>query len=71
MGDITEVCAGRGDGTDCPNGETETLTDGVRCEECRHYWELDELEPSRRAVVDDGPTRPLEDPQETGPDTAA
>ncbi|CAK7288639.1 hypothetical protein SGPA1_80103 [Streptomyces misionensis JCM 4497] len=48
MGDTREVCAGRGDGTDCPNGEGEVLVDGVRCEECRHYWELDETEPERR-----------------------
>jgi hypothetical protein len=72
MGDIRErACAGRGDGTDCPNGEDETLVDGVRCEECQHHWGLDEHVPSRRAVVDDGLTRPMGDPQEVGPGTAA
>lgn len=65
------ACAGRGDGTDCPNGEDGVLVDGVRCEECRHYWELDELEPGRRVVVDEGLTRPTGDPREAGPGTAA
>lgn len=71
MGDTREACAGRGDGTDCPNGENEVLVDGVRCEECRHHYELDNLEPARRAVVDDGLTRPIGDPREAGPGTAA
>ncbi|CQR59261.1 sle1_094 (plasmid) [Streptomyces leeuwenhoekii] len=68
------LCAGRGDGSDCPNGEVLTVEDGaaeVRCEECRHYWELDETEPGRRPVVDDGLTRPLGDPREAGHGTAA
>lgn len=71
MGATRETCVGRGDGTDCPNGEDEVLVDGVRCEECRHHWELDATEPSRRAVVDDGLTRPLGDPREAGTGTAA
>ena len=71
MADAWEACAGRGDGTDCPNGETEVLIDGVRCEECLHYWELDETERGRRTVVEDGLTRPLGDPREAGPGTAA
>lgn len=72
MGDTRQqACVGRGDGTDCPNGETEVLVDGVRCEECRHHWDLDEHVPSRRAVVDDGLTRPIGDPREVGPGTAA
>jgi hypothetical protein len=71
MGDTWERCAGRGDGTDCPNGEDEVLVDGVRCEECRHYWELDETEPGRRAAVDDGLTQPIGDPREAGPGKAA
>jgi hypothetical protein len=65
------ACAGRGDGTDCPNGETEVLVDGVRCEECRHHWELDQTEPARRLVPEDGPTRPHGDPREAGSGTAA
>ncbi|MFR9794267.1 hypothetical protein ACL07V_37535 [Streptomyces sp. MB22_4] len=71
MGDIREACAGRGDGTDCPKGEDEVLVDGVRCEECRHHWELDELEPARRAATDLGMTRPAGDPREAGPGAAA
>lgn len=71
MGDTWEACAGRGDGTDCPNGEDQTLVDGVRCEECRHHYELDNLEPSRRPVEDVGLTRPMGDPREVGPGTAA
>jgi hypothetical protein len=67
MGDTrNEACAGRGDGTDCPNGETDVLVDGVRCEECRHHYELDQTEPGRRMVVDDGLTRPMGDPREAG-----
>jgi hypothetical protein len=72
MGDIRErACVGRGDGTDCPNGEDETLVDGVRCEECQHHYDLDSTEPSRRAAVDDGLTRPMGDPREAGHGTAA
>lgn len=71
MGDIREACAGRGDGTDCPNGEDEVLVDGVRCEECRHHWELDEAESERRADVDTGLTQPVGDPWEAGPGAAA
>ncbi|WP_191890049.1 hypothetical protein [Streptomyces griseoaurantiacus] len=65
------ACAGRGDGTDCPNGETDVLVDGVRCEECRHHWELDQTEPARRLVLEEGLTRPHGDPREAGPGTAA
>lgn len=71
MGDTWDVCAGRGDGTDCPNGEDEVLVDGIRCEECRHHWELDETVRGRRPVVDDGLTRPHGDPREAGPGAAA
>ncbi|WP_086732863.1 hypothetical protein [Streptomyces glaucescens] len=71
MGDTWERCEGRGDGTDCPNGEDEVLVDGVRCEECRHHWELDEAERSRRAAADDGLTRPMGDPGEVGKEDAA
>jgi hypothetical protein len=71
MGDTSERCAGRGDGTDCPNGEDEVLVDGVRCEECRHHWELDHLESGRRAVTDDGLTMPLGDLGEVGKEDAA
>jgi hypothetical protein len=66
MGATDDVCPGRGDGTDCPNGETEVLVDGVRCEECLHYWELDAAAPERRLVTDGGLTRPLGDPDEAG-----
>ncbi|WP_448318217.1 hypothetical protein [Streptomyces sp. CO7] len=52
MGDTwTQECAGRGDDTRCPHGETLTIDAGLdeyRCDDCRHHWELDELEPSRR-----------------------
>lgn len=66
MGDTREqACVGRGDGTDCPNGE-DAVTDGPRCEECQHHWELDATEPWRRPVGDDGLTRPMGDPQEAG-----
>ncbi|MEQ8145224.1 hypothetical protein [Streptomyces sp. OP7] len=73
MGDTTadRMCAGRGDGTACPNGETDVLVDGVRCEECLHYWELDETMPSRRSVEGVELTRPSGDHWEVGPDTAA
>jgi hypothetical protein len=71
MADVGEACVGRGDGTDCPNGEDRDLVDGVRCEECRHHYELDATEPGRRPVVDDGLTRPMGDPREVGPGTAA
>lgn len=72
MADTTEqACAGRGDGSDCPNGETEELVDGVRCEECQHHWELDETERGRRAAAEEGMTRPMGDPREAGHGTAA
>ncbi|MFJ7297635.1 hypothetical protein [Streptomyces collinus] len=64
MGDTR--CAGRGDGTDCPNGEDETLVDGARCEECQHHYGLDEAERARRPRMDDGLTRPMGDPDEAG-----
>ncbi|MET9188593.1 hypothetical protein [Streptomyces tendae] len=69
-----QACTGRGDGSDCPNGETEeagVLVDGVRCEECRHHYELDQTEPTRRLPLDEGLTRPNGDPREAGPGTAA
>lgn len=65
-----EVCAGRGDGTDCPNGE-DAVMDGPRCEECQHHWELDHTEPSRRTDPDDGMTRPTGEPGEVGKEDAA
>ncbi|MEU6818624.1 hypothetical protein [Streptomyces sp. NPDC046860] len=71
MADMREVCVGRGDGTDCPNGEDEVLVDGVRCEECRYQWELDETEPGRRLRAGEGLTRPVGEPWEAGPETAA
>ena len=71
MGETWEACVGRGDGTDCPNGEDEVLIDGIRCEECLHYWELDATDPERRLVTDDGLTRPHGEPREAGPGTAA
>ncbi|MEU2718271.1 hypothetical protein [Streptomyces sp. NPDC007205] len=72
MGDVREVCEGRGDGTDCPNGEVfEPGEAGPRCEECQHHWELDETEPARRAGEDAGLTRPMGDPREAGPGAAA
>ncbi|MFI5823407.1 hypothetical protein ACIA8I_30560 [Streptomyces rishiriensis] len=73
MGDVREVCEGRGDGTDCPNGEVfEPGETGPRCEECRHHWELDETEPERRAGEEAaGLTRPMGDPWEAGRGTAA
>lgn len=69
MGDTR--CVGRGDGTDCPNGEDQVLVDGVRCEECRQFWELDETVPGRRAVEDAELTRPMGDPREAGKESAA
>jgi len=73
MGDIGESrCVGRGDGTDCPNGEVfDTVAGGPRCEECQHHYELDAMEPARRLRVDDGLTRPLGDPGEAGHGSAA
>lgn len=41
---------GRGDGTDCPNGEDRALVDGGRCEECQYYWERDETESAQRTA---------------------
>ncbi|MFD7995478.1 hypothetical protein [Streptomyces mexicanus] len=64
MGEAENACAGRGDGTACLNGEDEVLIDGVRCEECLYYWELDATAPERRLVSDDGLTRPMGDPDE-------
>nr|BFD87311.1 hypothetical protein StreXyl84_67120 [Streptomyces sp. Xyl84] len=65
MEDAREACVGRGDGTDCPNGEVfEPDGTGPRCEECEHHWELDETERGRRPAVDDGLTRPNGDPDE-------
>jgi hypothetical protein len=72
MGDGEEACAGRGDGTDCPNGEVlDVRKDGPRCEECRYHWELDETEPGRRAQDDEGPTRPWDAADDTDHGSAA
>lgn len=54
-----------------PEGEDEVLVDGVRCEDCLHYWELDATAPERRLVTDDGLTRPTGAPWEARPGTAA
>jgi hypothetical protein len=68
MGDTGNTrCVGRGDGTDCPNGEDlDTGAEGPRCEECQHHYERDTTEPGRRPMVDDGLTRPMGDPDEAG-----
>jgi hypothetical protein len=70
MGDTWEQeCVGRGDGSDCPYGAVLTIDAGIpeyRCDDCRHHWGLDDLEPGRRPVEDDGLTRPLGDPDEAG-----
>lgn len=66
-------CVGRGDGP-CPYGAVLTIDAGIveyRCDDCRHYWELDETEPGRRVVDDDGLTRPMGDPREAGQGSAA
>ncbi|PTH84391.1 hypothetical protein C9J60_31765 [Streptomyces sp. A244] len=69
MGDTGEAeCVGRGDGR-CPQGAVLTIDAGIgeyRCDDCRHYWGLDETEPGRRPEADDGPTRPWGDPDEAG-----
>jgi len=70
MGDTgwEQECAGRGDGR-CPKGEVLTIDAGIpeyRCDDCRHYYRLDDTEPGRRAAEDDGLTRPLGDPGENG-----
>ncbi|MGW3991217.1 hypothetical protein [Streptomyces sp. NPDC004830] len=67
-----EACAGRGDGTDCPNGEVlDVRAEGPRCEECRHHWELDSTEPGRRAGDYEESPRPPGPPEEAGHDSAA
>lgn len=72
MGTFREACVGRGDGTDCPNGEFfDDVADGPRCEECRHHWELDETEQGRRPRVDGELTEAAGDPGEAGPGAAA
>jgi len=75
MGDTWEQeCAGRGDGSGCPHGEVLTIDVGVpvyRCDDCQHYWELDETEPGRRTGAEDSLTWPLGDPGEAGKGTAA
>jgi len=74
MGDTREQeCAGRGDGR-CPGEKTgvpEVGSPVFRCVDCWDYWDLDATEPGRRPVVDDGLTRPMGDPREAGPGTAA
>ena len=75
MGDTYEQeCAGRGDDSRCPYGAVLTINAGIpvwRCDDCRGYWELDETEPGRRTAADDKLTRPMGDPREAGPGTAA
>jgi hypothetical protein len=72
MGVGGEAGEGRGDGTDCPNGEVHDVeADAPRCEECRPHWELDGTEPERRVVEDEGPTRPSGAPGEAGHGSAA
>ncbi|MFH8974306.1 hypothetical protein [Streptomyces sp. NPDC017890] len=70
MGDAEELeCAGHEDGSGCPYGVVLVIDARVveyRCDDCRHYWELDETEPGRRARQDDAPTRPMGDPGEAG-----
>jgi hypothetical protein len=69
MGDTRDLeCVGRGDGRACPHGAVlvDVEVPVYRCDDCRHYYELDETEPGRRPVVDDGLTRPLGDPDEAG-----
>ncbi|WP_217236268.1 hypothetical protein [Streptomyces sp. AC555_RSS877] len=69
MGDTGELeCLGRGDGNACPEGAVliGVQVPEYRCDECRHYWELDETEPGRRVKEDDGLTRPMGDPGEAG-----
>ncbi|MEU9337205.1 hypothetical protein AB0D49_29275 [Streptomyces sp. NPDC048290] len=69
-----QECAGRGDGSRCPEGAVLTIDAGppeYRCDECRHYWELDETEPYRRAGAEDMPTLSPGDPGEVGRGTAA
>ncbi|MFE6412582.1 hypothetical protein ACFVOR_37245 [Streptomyces sp. NPDC057837] len=74
MGDTRELeCAGPGDGR-CPTGEVLTIDAGLteyRCDDCRHYYDLDATEPGRRPQPDDGLTRPLGDPGEAGHGNAA
>lgn len=68
-----QECAGRGDGSGCPHGEVLTIDAGVpvyRCDDCLHYWELDETEPGRRTGADDSLTC-LGDPGEEEKGTAA
>lgn len=75
MGDTwVQECAGRGDGSGCPHGAVLTIDAGIpvyRCDDCRGYWELDETEPDRRQGNDAALTRPMGDPREAGPGTAA
>ncbi|MEV7283186.1 hypothetical protein AB0O01_01240 [Streptomyces sp. NPDC093252] len=69
-----QECAGRGDGSACPYGAVLTIDAGLpeyRCDDCRHYWELDETEPGRRASAEDALTQPLGNPGEAGRGTAA
>lgn len=71
MGDTRNACAGRGDGTDCPNGEDQELVDGVRCEECQYHWELDETEPGRRTAGEGWSSRSAGFPGDAGHGNAA
>lgn len=69
-----QECVGRGDGAGCPHGAVLTIDAGIpqyRCDDCRHFWELDETEPDRRAEADDGLTQPIGDPRDAGPEAAA
>ncbi|MER6346549.1 hypothetical protein ACWC10_16625 [Streptomyces sp. NPDC001595] len=77
MGDAGELeldCVGRGDGSGCPHHAVLLIDVGIaeyRCDDCRHYWELDETEPGRRPDPEDSLTRPLGDPGEVGKESAA
>ncbi|MDT0405089.1 hypothetical protein [Streptomyces edwardsiae] len=66
-------CAGRGDGSDCPHGDVliGVAVAVYRCDDCLHYWELDETEPHRRADPSEAPSLPWRDPDEAGHGTAA
>lgn len=59
-------CAGGGDGH-CPGRKmVDARSKDPRCEDCQENYELDELEPDRRAKEDDRLTQPTGDPQEAG-----
>jgi hypothetical protein len=70
-----EACEGRGDGTDCPNGEVLDVEAGgrspVRGVPAPLGVGRDGTEPERRVVEDEGPTRPSDAPGEAGHGSAA